>query len=141
MQASTGEIGCLCSRCKSCPTACVLSSEWQLDMVRFLTNNHHFGVLTIDTTYNLGEFYVTPLVYPHLMLDDIETGKPPMLLGPVLVHQTVDFSAFHYFASTLIECRQDLHHLIWFRWRQSYCRSDDTQFPICYSASVLHPFP
>lgn len=44
---------------------CVLSTEWQLDdTVRFLTNNHHFGVLTVDTTYNLGDFYVTPIVYP-----------------------------------------------------------------------------
>ena len=31
---------------------CILSSEWQLDdMVRFLTNNHRFGILTADTTY------------------------------------------------------------------------------------------
>ena len=92
---------------------CVLSSEWQLDdMVRFLTGNHRFGVLTIDTTYNLGDFYVTPLVYPHLMLEDVETGKSPVLLGPILVHQSVDFSAFHYFASTLIGCRRDLRHLM-----------------------------
>jgi hypothetical protein len=48
---------------------CVLASQWQLDdMVRFLTNNHSFGILTVDTTFNLGEFFVTPLAYPHLML-------------------------------------------------------------------------
>ena len=35
---------------------------WQLqDMVRFLTSNHRFSVLTVDTTYKLGEFYVTPM--------------------------------------------------------------------------------
>lgn len=39
---------------------CVMSFDWQLnDMERFLTYNHHFGVLTVDTTYKLGEFYVT----------------------------------------------------------------------------------
>ena len=34
--------------------------RWQMnDMVRFLTRNHHFGALTVDTTYKLGEFFVT----------------------------------------------------------------------------------
>ena len=92
---------------------CILSSKWQLDdMVRFLTSNHRFGVLTADTTYNLGEFYVTPLVYPHLMLEDTKTRKPPLLLGPMLIHQSVDFSAFNYFMSTLIGCRRELRHVM-----------------------------
>ena len=31
---------------------CVLSFNWQFDdMERFLTNNHQFGILTVDTTY------------------------------------------------------------------------------------------
>ena len=48
---------------------CVLFFDWQLyDMVRFLTNNKHFGILTADTMFNLGEFYVTPTTYPHLMM-------------------------------------------------------------------------
>ena len=95
--------------------ACVLSTEWQLDdMVRFLTKNHKFGVLTIDTTYNLGEFYVTPVVYPHLMLGDINTHKPPLILGPIFVHQKVDFQAFNYFGSTLISLRRGLQHLMAF---------------------------
>ena len=33
-----------------------------------------------DTTYNLGDFYVTLLSYKHLMLEDIRTGKSPVLL-------------------------------------------------------------
>jgi len=36
---------------------CILSYNWQLDdMEHFLMNNHQFGVLTVDTTYNLGDF-------------------------------------------------------------------------------------
>ena len=58
------------------------------DMVHFLTKNHRFGVLTADTTYNLGDFCHSPL-----------------MLGPVLIHQRVDFTAFNYFASTLVGCR------------------------------------
>ena len=94
---------------------CILPSEWQLDdMVRFLTNNHRFGVLTADTTYNLGDFYVTPLTYPHLMLQDVKTGMSPLMLGPVLIHQRVDFTAFNYFASTLVGCRRELRKILSF---------------------------
>ena len=94
---------------------CILSSEWQLDdMVRFLTNNHRFGILTVDTTYNVGDFYATPVTYPHLMLEDIKSGKSPLMLGPILVHQSVDFSALNYFASTLIGCRRELCQLLAF---------------------------
>ena len=94
---------------------CVLSFNRQLDdMERFLTNNHQFGILTVDTTYNLGDFYVTALTYPHLMLQDVGTKKSPLLLGPVLVHQSLSFSAFNYFASTLIGCRPSLRQILAF---------------------------
>ena len=64
------------------------SMSWQLnDMERFLSNNHHFGVLTGDTTFNLGVFYVTVVTYPQLMLQDVTMGKHPKMVGPVLVHQ------------------------------------------------------
>ena len=71
-------------------------------MVRFLTNSQHFTILTADTTFNLGEFYVTPTSYHHLMLEDVRSRKHPIILGPVLVHQQKDFSSFNYFASTLV---------------------------------------
>ena len=83
-------------------------------MERFLTNNNEFGILTVDTTYNLGEFYVTPLTYPHLMLQDIKSNKPPLMLGPILVHQSTAFSAYNYFASTLIGLRPKLRHILAF---------------------------
>ena len=40
----------------------VLCFDWQLnDMERFLTSNQRFSVLTVDTTFKLGQFYVTPM--------------------------------------------------------------------------------
>ena len=53
----------------------ILFFDWQLaDMERFVTNSsEQCGILTIDPTYNLGQFYVTPTTYPHLMLEDITT--------------------------------------------------------------------
>ena len=91
---------------------CVLFFDWQItDMVRFVTVKEQGGILTIDPTYNLGQFYVTPTTYPHLMLEDISTGKNPSLLGPILVHQRMDFAAFNYFSSTLIGFCKKLRNL------------------------------
>ena len=74
----------------------------------FLTNNNEFVNLTVDTTYNLGDFYVTALTYPCLMLQDIKSKKSPLMLGPILVHKSTNFSAYNYFASTLIGLRSVL---------------------------------
>ena len=88
---------------------CVLCYEWQLqDLVRFAANNQKFCIMTVDTTYNLGQFYVTPITYHHLMFKNVKTGKHPIILGPILIHQKVDFAAFNYFASTLIGCKREL---------------------------------
>ena len=89
--------------------------QWQIqDMVRFLTCNHNFSVLTVDTTYKLGDFYVTPMTYHNLMLEDIKTKRHPVMLGPLLVHQKVDFPAFNYFSSTLIGLQKELQHVLAF---------------------------
>ena len=92
---------------------CVLCFDSQIaDMERFLCDSSHtHGILTVDPTYNLGEFYVTPTTYPHLMLEDVITQKPPSLLGPVLIHQRMEFSTFNYFSSTLIGLNKKLRHL------------------------------
>lgn len=81
---------------------CVLFTDWQLpDLVCFATKSTEFCVFTADTTYNLGDFYVTPTTYQHLMLED-SFKETPFYLGPTLVHQCKNFSAFNYFVSTLI---------------------------------------
>lgn len=82
-----------------------------------------------DTTYNLGDFYVTLLSYKHLMLEDIHTGKPPVLPGPVLVYQQMCFpylttllllslmliNSFKYFASSPIDADKSLRYVLAFR--------------------------
>ena len=75
-----------------------------------MTCNHHFSVPTVDTTYKLGEFYVTPMTYHHLMVEDIKTKRHPVMLGPLLVHQKVDFPSLNYFASTLIGLQKEVKH-------------------------------
>ena len=88
---------------------CVLCFDWQVrDLERFLTHSDGFGILTVDTTYNLGQFSVTPTTHPHLMLEDVAFNKHPTMLGPVFVHQRMDFATFNYFAGTLVGLHKEL---------------------------------
>lgn len=81
---------------------CVLFYDWQItDLARFVTDRQQFSVFTADTTYNLGDFYVTPTMYQHMLEDTISKKHPPFL-GPILVHRRKNFSSFNYLASTLI---------------------------------------
>ena len=45
------------------------------------------------------------------MLEDITTRKNPSLLGPVLIHQKMNFSTFNYFSSTLVGFNKKLRNL------------------------------
>ena len=66
--------------------------------------------LCVDPTLNLGSFYVTPITYQNLL---VETSSHchPVLLGPVLIHQTKQFRPFHYFASTLTRLNPNLANI------------------------------
>ena len=80
---------------------CILATAQQLvDMERFCTQSPS-SVLSVDPTFNLGAFYVTPTTY-HNLLVKTSSDNNPILLGPILIHQTKTLRPFHYFASTLI---------------------------------------
>ena len=83
--------------------ACVLASDRQVqDVKRFCANTtNQFSILSIDTTFNIGDFYLTPTTYRHLLLEDRRTGKPPLLLGPTLIHTRKNSDTFNYFGATL----------------------------------------
>ena len=65
----------------------VLCNEQQLlDLERFCCDPFNFCICGIDPTFNLGEFSVTPMVYRHLLLENPQTGRSPILIGPMLIH-------------------------------------------------------
>lgn len=80
----------------------VMFFGWQLDDVCFRTNSQQLSVMSIDTTFNLGEFYVAPITYRHHLLEGVCSGKPPIMIGPLLVHQHLQFCTYNYFLSTLV---------------------------------------
>lgn len=110
---SDGKVDAFVRDIKAAPQPqCILFYDWQInDLKRFLTNSCQFSIFTIDTTYNLGDFYVTPTTYQHLLLEDSTSGKHPHFLGPILIHYKKNFSAFNYLACTLIEHCQNLRDI------------------------------
>ena len=86
--------------------ALVLATDQQLN--RFATGSEEFCIVTVDPTFNLGDFDVTPLTYRHLLLETVRSGNQPIFLGPTLIHYRKTFSTYLYFASTLVGLRRDL---------------------------------
>jgi len=92
--------------------AFVLARDRQLDdLVRFCTNPSVFSILTVDPTFNLGAFDVTPTTYRHLLLESVRSGSPPVLIGPTMVHYRKTFHTYLFFAATLIGLRPSLEGL------------------------------
>ena len=69
------------------------------------------SVLGIDPTFNLGDFYVTPTTYEHMLLKNRKTGKHPVFIGPLMIHQNRKHDTYYYFASQLRKMRPGLQSL------------------------------
>ncbi len=81
---------------------CVLATDLQLKQVQLCcTDPENFSVLSVDPTFNLGAFFVTPVVFLHKAFTSKRTGKPPVFLGPTLIHQRMNTEAYSYFAYQL----------------------------------------
>ena len=93
--------------------ACVVASDRQLtDIKRFCANTtDNVSVLSIDTTFNIGDFYLTPTTYRHLLLEDKRTENPPLLMGPTLIHTRKDTETFSYFGSSLKGLQPELKNI------------------------------
>ena len=75
---------------------CVLCTDYQLsDIHRFCTDPASFCPLSVDPTFNLGDFSVTVTSFRNLLLKNERTGKNPVMIGPMLVHRRKLFSSYH----------------------------------------------
>ena len=89
---------------------CILVSSQQLADIECFCTSSSNSVLSIDPTFNIGPFYVTPTTY-HNLLVTTKNGNHPILLGPILIHRTKTFRPFHYLASTLVRLNPRLINL------------------------------
>lgn len=102
--------GCFVRETRPSPEpAFVLARDRQLDdLVRFCAIPDSFSVLTVDPTFNLGDFDVTPTTYRHCLLISSRSGKSPIMIGPIMIHYRKTFHTYLFFASTLIGLRREL---------------------------------
>lgn len=77
-------------------------------MVRFCVSPSSFSILTVDPTFNLGEFDVTLTTYQHQLLISARSGNSPVMIGPVMIHYHKTFHTYLSFAATLIGLRRQL---------------------------------
>ena len=92
--------------------AIVLASDQQLmDLVRFCSDPFESCILTVDPTFCLGAFDVTPITYRHLLLESVRTGNPPVMIGPTLIHYKKSFQTYLFFASSLVGLNKDLKNI------------------------------
>lgn len=88
----------------------VLGHKWQLDLLEMVTNpsdSNLQNIIGIDITFNITEYFVTPLVFPHPMLMH-SCGRKPYILGPVLISNSQKTDVFATFASALLISRPKL---------------------------------
>ena len=88
-----------------------LANNRQLnDLERFCTNPDNFSILGIDTTFNIGQYYVTVTTYRNmLMLTEKEVE--PVMIGPILIHQKKSFDSYFKLTSSILQEKPSLKHL------------------------------
>ena len=66
------------------PAISLATEQQLLDLERFCCIGSNFNVLTVDPTFLLGDFDVTPTTYRHLLLRVSRTGTPLVMSGPIM---------------------------------------------------------
>ena len=94
--------------------ACVLATEQQIkDVKRFCTSNTQTpSVFCVDTTFNIGHFYVTATTHKHLLLTDANYGSHPTMLGPCMLHMRRKQDSFNFLASSLVSLEEEFSNVL-----------------------------
>ena len=121
------------------PMSVLCTNSQLFDIQRFCTDACTSYPLSIDPTFDLGDFSVTVTSYRNLMLKSCRTNKNPVMLGPMMVHRCKFFSSYHFFASSLISLNPSLIQLRAFGTdgEEGLYKAFATQFP---SAAHLRCF-
>ena len=93
---------------------CILGTNRQLnDIKRFCCNPTKFRPMTVDPTFDLGPYNVTPISYQHLLVKE-KHGEHPTMIGPVLIHEKKSKSTYSRFAATIKSLEPGLINLMSF---------------------------
>ena len=93
------------------PLVVFCSDEQLHEIARECCSTKSQSILAIDTTYNVGDFYVTSTSYQSTKFIHSRTGKPAILPGPVMLHIRRSEKDFKYFTNTLLEQNDQLERI------------------------------
>lgn len=94
---------------------CVMTTDRQInDMKRFCCSPIEFRPFTVDPTFDIGHYNVTPITYQHLLLENKRDGKHPSLIGPVLLHEKKTKETYSTFSGTLRTLEPELRDVLAF---------------------------
>ena len=83
----------------------ILTTDKQIvDLKEFCTNPIKFSVFSIDSTFDVGNYYITNTCYENLRIlhaSDKYRGKYPLEMGPTFVHTKRDTNNYVSFFSSL----------------------------------------
>ena len=63
-------------------------------LILIKTLQFDFSLLAIDTTFNLGKFFVTTTTFRNQALQNRKTKKSVITLGPTMIHYRVDAHSY-----------------------------------------------
>lgn len=72
------------------------------DVGRLSSSESSSHPMSIDPTFNMGQYEVTPIVYKHLLLASKRTGESPIFLGPTMLHHKKNVDTYKVFAATCV---------------------------------------
>ena len=82
--------------------------------LQFCTNPKEYSVLGIDPTFNTFDWNIslTVTMYRNLRLENPKTGKAPVFVGPLLMHQRKDWKTYSKFAHALVTLKPELEGVL-----------------------------
>lgn len=89
---------------------CILTTDAQLHEL-VLNCTRKFGIMHLDPTFNLGNFFVTPIVFPLVEYIHRKNKGCPTFMGPVLIHQEMHHGVYNYFLNQLVSIRPELKQI------------------------------
>ena len=72
------------------------------DIARFSCSAKLSHPISIDPTFNMGQYEVTPVVYKHLFLTSKQYGQSPVFLGPTMLHHKKNFDTYKVLSSATV---------------------------------------
>ena len=87
----------------------IFSTDDQVkDIIEECCNLNTTSILSIDTTFNVGDFYVTSTTYQSSKFSNVDTGKRANLPGPAMFHVTRTKKDYQAFCHALLEINENI---------------------------------